>query len=84
MIRIDVDVTPNDYDDIRYGGPAMLGFTFYVPDDIDKEDYENTIRSYLPKNGLPCLGVRFNTLKEYKIWSKEEIINCINENKNSF
>ena len=39
MIRIDVDVKPNDYDDIRYGGPAMLGFTFYVSDDIDKEDY---------------------------------------------
>lgn len=84
MIRIDVDVTHNNWEDIKYGGPQMLGFTFFVQDNIDKEDYENTIRSYLSKNELPCLGIRFNTLKEYKIWSKEEIINCINENKNSF
>jgi len=84
LLKIDVDVCENDYDDIKYGGPAMLGFTFYVSDDINKEDFENIIRVNLSKNGLPCKSIRFTKVPDYKIWSKEEIIDCINKNKNSF
>lgn len=84
LLKIDVDVAANDWDDIKYGGPRMLGFEFYVSDDIDRDEYEKMIRETLKKNNLPCLSIKFRDVPNIHTWTKEEIINCINENKNSF
>ena len=38
-IMVDVTCAHNDYKDIKSGGPATLGYEFYVNPDEDKVEY---------------------------------------------
>ena len=83
MIKVVVDVKRNDYEDINCGGPQILGYTFYVNDSEDTNELTKAIKDSLKKVHLPCLSINFYPMKQ-KIWTKDEIINCIESYNKEF
>jgi len=83
MIKVVVDVKRNDWDDIKYGGPQFLGYTFFIDDSEDTNELTKTIKELLKKVHLPCLSINFYPMKQ-KIWTKDEIINCIESYNGEF
>lgn len=83
MIKVEVNVKRNELDDIKYGGPQFLGYTFFIDDNADIEEYKNIIKESLKKVKLPCLSIIFYPQKQ-KIWTKDEIVNCIESYNKEF
>lgn len=66
----------NDRQDIRCGGPATLGYLFYVDADIDSLIVEKTIKNALKESGQPCLSITNGNgwdLKKSEVWTLKEI-----------
>ncbi len=84
-IRIGIDCVKNDSVDIRIGGPQYLGFDFCVR----KQEYDEMvefIKQELAKNEIPILKIYDNgkyNIDEAKIWPKEKIAKCI-ENESAY
>jgi hypothetical protein len=82
--RITVDCVQNDSVDIRCGGPAMLGFDFFIDADENPEDYVEHIKKKLKEHNVPCLYVDVSRgeteVLQSSVWSKRRISQCINRN----
>lgn len=76
MKKVVIDCEQNDYDDIMYGGPLYLGFTFYVDDSEDDEDLKKFLRETLKKNNRDCLGINIYKMPD-KVWNRTEMENYI-------
>lgn len=77
MKRVIIDCEQNDWDDIRHGGPQFLGFDFVVDSSENNEDLEKFLRKTLKISGHSCLGIKIYELDKPKIWTREEIEECI-------
>ena len=77
MKRVVIDCKQNDWDDIKYGGPQYLGFDFIVDSSENNEDLEKFIRNKLKIYGHGCLGIKIYDMDNPKVWSRDEIENCI-------
>lgn len=76
--KITVNCERNDPVDMKCGGPAVLGFDFYVDADEDMVDF---IKSKLRENGLPVMSIsvskKEDEIVEKNLWTKEKISECI-------
>ena len=81
MKRVEIDCKQNDWDDIRYGGPHFLGFEFVVDSSENDKDLEKFLREKLKKYGNPCLSINIYDMEEPKVWTREEMEECIKNNK---
>jgi len=87
--HFDVFCCMNDYADIKCGGPATLGYDFYVNGENtkNKEKYKKLIESLLKKYNRFYERINIDRIKEYredKLWSEESIekeIKRINPNE---
>lgn len=79
-IFIDVSCERNDWVDIKCGGPAILGYEFYVSPDEDIEMVKNEIVKYIKKYHRPFMGISHYVRKNFdiqKLWTLERIEECI-------
>lgn len=81
MKHIIVDCEQNDKVDMRCGGPATLGYDFFVNDE-DLSSMVDYILKQLKKNHQPCIGIHWvdiskGTEEKYKLWDKDSIRECI-------
>ena len=81
MKRITIDCVENDWSDIKYGGPDYLGFDFLVPNEIDDEEYIKFIKEKLKQYGHGCIKITIKKIPNVKLWTKEEIEECIKKTK---
>lgn len=82
-IYIDVTCERNDWTDIKCGGPATLGYEFYVSPDEDIDYIEGEIKKYIKKYRRPFMGISHSVHKNFNIkylWTLEKIEKCIREN----
>ena len=83
-IRVDVSCERNDPVDIKGGGPAMLGYDFYVSPDENIFDLIDFIYDCIRKYKRPFIGISTGERKDFPVgnlWTREEIEKCIKENK---
>ena len=81
-IHIKVDCAINDPVDIRAGGPALLGYDFYVSPDVKIKPLITKIKKMLTKYNRPILGVSHHVYKDFnveKLWAIERIEQYIKE-----
>lgn len=79
-IFIDVSCERNDWVDIKCGGPAILGYEFYVSPDEDIEMVKNEIVKYIKKYHRSFMGISHHVRKNFdiqKLWTLERIEECI-------
>ncbi len=82
-IMVDITCGHNDYADIRCGGPATLGYEFYVSPDEDRNELDEFIKGCLKQFKRPFISVKYRVEKDYpvnKLWTSEKIVKCIKEN----
>ena len=82
-IHINVNCKENDWDDIKIGGPATLGYEFYVSPDEDIEALKKTIKGWIKKYKRPFLGINHRVRKDFPIeylWTHEKMEECIRNN----
>ena len=77
MKKVIIDCEQNDLDDIKYGGPQFLGFDFVVDSSENDEELERFLRKTLKIAGHDCLGIKIYELDQPKIWTREEMEECI-------
>ena len=77
MKKVIIDCEQNDLDDIKYGGPLFLGFEFIVDSSENNEELEQFLRKTLKITGHHCLGIKIYELDPPKIWTREEMEECI-------
>jgi hypothetical protein len=78
-IFVDVVCEFNDSTDIECGGPATLGYEFFISPD-DKDDIKSNIMKFLKKYNRPFIGMSFIIYKDFPVknlWSLEKIEECI-------
>ena len=75
--KVTVNCRENDYEDIKYGGPYWLGFDFVVDGSIDVEELTSLIKEECIKAGHGFNSINIREIKEPKVWTKEEIVECI-------
>lgn len=79
IYHIEVNCEENDPVNRRCGGPMFLGYDFYVEKKPTKQMLsfiENEVR----KNNRKFLSINFNEIqvrKDYTLWTKEKIAECI-------
>jgi len=86
-LEISVNCQRNDWDDIKIGGSAFIGFDFFI-DPSEKDEIIPFIEKLLKKHRIPLKG----GISEYEnkdfpvknLWDKEKIEKCIIDNKNMF
>lgn len=80
--KVEVNCEQNDWDDIKCGGSAMIGYVFLVDADRDKKDIEVFIRKALKDlNRKKLLGVRFyEGYEAEELWDDEKMYKYIEEN----
>jgi len=74
--HIVVDCMENDSVDIRAGGPAILGYDFYISFDKDVEKYKKFIRKCLKKYDRPFISFSTYVAKDFNVkhlWTKKNI-----------
>ncbi len=59
-VRIDVHCERNNEEDISFGGPIMLGYTFYVSKNEDISDIKNFIRECIKKYNRPFITMQLS------------------------
>lgn len=82
-IHIDVACERNDMADIKCGGPAVLGYDFFVSPDEDIEMVKDEIKKAIKLKRQPFMGISTNVHKNFdvtKLWTLEKIQNCIKNN----
>ena len=77
MKRVVIDCEQNDWEDIRCGGPQFLGFDFVVDSSENNEELEHFLRKTLKIAGHHCLGIKIYELDQPKVWTREEMEECI-------
>jgi hypothetical protein len=81
-IHIKVDCAINDPVDIRAGGPAVLGYDFYVSPDVKINTIITTIKKFLKKYNRPLMDISHYVHKDFNVeslWTVERIEQCIKE-----
>ena len=78
MKKIVIDCERNDIVDIKCGGPEYLGFDFFVEDE-NIDEMILFIKEELKKNNLPLISINYYDTNNTKIWTKEQISECIKE-----
>jgi hypothetical protein len=76
VIHISIDCERNDPVDIRCGGPAYLGFDFYVAEGEGARPYLTHIRKCLKRYGRPMIGTQCRHITreaDAKVWTREDI-----------
>jgi hypothetical protein len=82
-IHVDISCTHNDSVDIRAGGPAILGYDFYVSPDEDIKELKEFLKSCIKKYKRPLMGISTRKHKNFPVadlWDRNEIENCIKNN----
>ena len=82
-IMVDVTCAHNDYKDIISGGPATLGYEFYVNPDEDKVELDEFIKGCLKQFDRPLISIKYDIKNDYpvkKLWTSEKMVKCIKEN----
>ena len=78
VIHISVDCECNDLTDMKCGGPATLGYDFYVDADCDTKDMKLFIKNELKKNRQPLMSISIGEKTvQTSFWTKEMISDCI-------
>jgi hypothetical protein len=81
-LHVDVSCAQNDSTDIRCGGPAMLGYDFFVNPDEDRDKLYIFIKKCLKTYGRPFIGIHIDVRKDFpvdKLWTREMMAKCIKE-----
>lgn len=81
-IYIDVACDRNDPVDIRCGGPAILGYSFFVSPDEDIDAVVKQIQGFIKKYRRPFIGINTSVRKNFdvdKLWTIDSIEKCIKE-----
>jgi hypothetical protein len=72
----------NDPTDINCGGPAILGYDFYVSPDEDITEVKRFIKKCLKKYDRPLLNIITSKHKNFPtsdLWDMKKIEKCIKE-----
>ncbi len=79
LTHVEVNCKRNDIVDIKCGGPAVLGFDFYIdPNTFD--EVKEYIEKVLKENDIPLMSIRNDgTAISGSIWNKEMIKTCIQD-----
>jgi hypothetical protein len=83
-VYVDVSCERNDPTDIKCGGPAMLGYEFYVSPDENIFELIDFISEVIKKYHRPFIGICTGEKKDFPVnnlWTREEIENCIKKNE---
>jgi len=76
-LKISVNCEENDQVDMKCGGPATLGFDFFIDPDKKKLMIE-FIGRCLRDNGRPCISIHDSGKSVVeKVWTKDMIERCI-------
>lgn len=79
--RIGVDCVVNDPVDVRCGGPAYLGFDFYVLEE-QTEEMKKFIALTLENFKIPLANMYVSEtidIDEKNVWTKEKIVESISK-----
>lgn len=79
-IHVDITCKENDSADIKCGGPATLGYDFYLSSDKDEKEIKKFLKSCLKKYNRPYINIIFHKEKNFpikKLWTKKKIEKCI-------
>ena len=82
-IRVNVSCERNDPVDIKCGGPATLGYYFFVSPDENIFELIDFITDCIKENHKPFIGISTGERKDFpvnNIWTREMIKNYIKEN----
>ena len=82
-IHVDIACDRNDPVDVRCGGPAILGYDFFVSPDEDVEDLKKFLRECITKYHRPFMGISTDSRKDFPIknlWTRKKMEKCIKEN----
>jgi len=82
-IHLSVACIENDSVDIRAGGPAILGYDFYISPDMNLEKVERKIRKWIDKYDRPFIGISGKERKDTNVkhlWNLKGIKKCIKDN----
>ena len=72
----------NDLTDIRCGGPATLGYDFYVNPDENLTELRAFLKDCLKKYNRPLMDISFGVYEDYPVknlWTREEMEKNIKE-----
>jgi hypothetical protein len=81
-IHVDVSCEENDSTDIKCGGPAMLGYDFFVSPDENCNELCTFIKKCLKTYGRPLINIIINAHEDFpikKLWTRKMIEKCIKE-----
>jgi hypothetical protein len=81
-IHVNVSCERNDSTDIKCGGPAMLGYDFFVSPDENCDELRKFIKKCLKTYGRPFIGITINAHENFPVknlWTREMIEKCIKE-----
>ena len=79
-IFIDILCETNDPVDVRCGGPAVLGYEFYVSPDEDIEEIKKFLEGCIKKYHRPFMDIGTAVVKNFPVkhlWTKRKMENCI-------
>jgi len=79
-LKIDIGCEYNDSVDIRCGGPAVLGYDFYVAPNEDERNLEMFLKNCLRKYKRNNLGIHFSIRENFPVenlWTREKMEECI-------
>jgi hypothetical protein len=82
-IHVDIACDRNDPVDVRCGGPAVLGYDFFVSPDEDVEDLKKFLENCIKKYRRPFMGISTSSHKDFPVenlWTREMMEKCIKEN----
>jgi hypothetical protein len=82
-LKIDIGCEYNDSVDIRAGGPAILGYDFYVSPDEDEKNLKKFLENCLRKYRRNCIGISFSIRENFPVkdlWTREKMEECIKTN----
>ena len=83
-ILIDIACIENDSTDIRCGGPATLGYEFYISPNENVDEIKTFLRDCIKKYNRPFRGLTTSVRKDFPVkylWTKEKMEECIKENE---
>jgi hypothetical protein len=80
--KVELNCEQNDWDDIKCGGSAILGYTFYVDIDRDKMDIDRFLRKIMKDlKRKKFMGIRITPGHEVEeLWTDDKMQDCIKEN----